>query len=357
MKMKLLNFLIFFLSILLFSSNSFSLTKKSLLKESKIDDTKLSCLYFADGTKLGQVKRDGAYRYINIDNKINTAKKKRDNFKKKYRSESDPILKSGYNTKFKKFKKQFKQLSQCKKYNPAELACEIYESQGTNYKVINGAKCKNQAKSVVGKVLVDRINNTEAICSATLIGPNVFLAAAHCFASEVAISKALVLFQGKSYNVSSWYVNPNYNNIDEYADTSLIYISKNLNVEPMKLVSKNYEAKASELAAIIGHGIASFQPYVTGFYGGFVTLDAVTSSGIAAIYNSKFGDSNTCNGDSGGPLAVYENGSWRLFGVTSFGDDDYCGYFTGAENSWWSKINSPENIDFIESHLATAYDK
>ena len=116
---------------------------------------------------------------------------------------------------------------------------------------------------------------------------------------------------------------------------------------PFKLVSKNYKPSKNEISVMIGHGIANFKPYIVGFYGGFATISKTTQSGIYIAYSSKFGESNTCNGDSGGPLAVYEDGSWRLFGTTSYGDDDYCGYYAKAENSWWSRINSKENIEFF----------
>merc|ERR1719323_1120174 len=39
----------------------------------------------------------------------------------------------------------------------------------------------------------------------------------------------------------------------------------------------------------------------------------------------KTGHSNSCSGDSGGPLACVENGDWVLVGATSFGIAD-CRY-------------------------------
>ena len=344
-----------FVIFLFIVSSSHAITKQDIIKVSSITDTDLSCVYFASETKLGKANANGNYSYLNIDKKLNAYKKKRDRNQSLYLSAQNSTLKKSYQAKYKKFKKIYKQINQCKKYNTATIACEIYEANGINQKVINGAKCQSPSKSIVAKILIDTANN-EGICSGTLIAPNAFLSAAHCFDDDDKIKKVKVVFGGKTYDASEWFINPAYTGQDEKGDISIIYISKNLSTVPFKLVSKQYSPNINEVATVIGYGISSFKPYVVGFYGGFLTISKVTSSGISVVYNKRFGGSNTCNGDSGGPLAVYEKGSWRLYGITSYGDDDNCGFYSGTENSWWSRINSNENIAFLESHFSNIFD-
>ena len=128
-----------------------------------------------------------------------------------------------------------------------------------------------------------------------------------------------------------------------------------------KLVSKNYVPKEGDMVAMIGYGIIKYEnrkalySIKNGLYGGISFISEVTPSSINASYDSTKNISNTCQGDSGGPLAIYQNGTWKLLGVSSYGDDRYCGFFKGHENSWWSKINSKENIEFIEKYLPGIY--
>lgn len=356
-KFKIQYILAFLLTVIVFNlSNSYALTNKDVLKVSEISDTKFLCLYYVNGTKLAQTRNDGSLVFYDINKKLDTFKKKRDNNRVKYLSATGLKSRRSYYSKYIKFKKVFKQVKQCKNYKTGKIACEIFEANNLKYKILNGVKCNNLSESVVGKILININNENEGMCSGILIAPNVFLSAAHCFDDGDKIKSVKVSFAGKKYNATKWYVNPAYNGDSEKGDISLIYIKEVAPYSPFKLVSKNYKPSKNEISVMIGHGIANFNPYIVGFYGGFATISKTTQSGIYIAYSSKFGESNTCNGDSGGPLAVYEDGSWRLFGTTSYGDDDYCGYYSKAENSWWSRINSKENIEFLEDHIPGIFD-
>ena len=150
----------------------------------------------------------------------------------KYLSATSLKSRRSYYSKYIKFKKVFKQVKQCKNYKTGKIACEIFEANNLKYKILNGVKCNNLSESVVGKILININNENEGICSGTLIAPNVFLSAAHCFDDGDKIKSVKVSFAGKKYNATKWYVNPAYNGDSEKGDISLIYIKEVASYSP-----------------------------------------------------------------------------------------------------------------------------
>ncbi len=345
---------IMLITTLFITSSSFSLTTDDLLKVSEIEGTKFSCLYYAMTTKLGELTASGEYKKLDIRKRLLKFKANRILNKKKYLSEKNSSLRKIYYQKFIKFKNAYLQTRDCKNYKTAKISCEIYTAQEPNVKVLYGQTC-NDLTSIVAKIYL-KFSDRSSFCTGTLIAPNAFLTAAHCVYDQ-DLKGISIKFMGNTYDATSWYANPNFNyNNDNFekGDIGLVFINQKLSVQPFPLVDKAFSADEEEVGTMIGHGISDFQPYTMSFSGGFSTITGTTNTGIHVKYNSTFG-SNTCSGDSGGPLAVYVDGTWKLFGVTSWGDDTYCGYYDG-EDSWWSRINSEENIEFLETYLPNIFE-
>ena len=53
-----------------------------------------------------------------------------------------------------------------------------------------------------------------------------------------------------------------------------------------------------------------------------MTVDRVDTNFIYAVFDGT--GSNTCNGDSGGPVFLQEGDTWTIAGVTAGGDTENC---------------------------------
>lgn len=327
---------------------------------------KAYCVSTAAGTLITN-KTEAGYFEI-VDSKV--AKKEVNSLIKQYKKKLAKAKTAKQRKKIlkqiAKYEKTLVSIQTCLKFDVKTLACEIFAGKtfsGINPMVINGAQCTNQNKSVVAKIVLDYGGKEDdsGLCTGTLIGKNVFLTAAHCFkgfqmsAIGPQLPKVNVTIAGKTYVATKWVVNPFWSGNSESGDTALVYIKKNLSKTPLKLIAKDYEPDQGDFAAMIGYGVAKYKNNntpITGYYGGFATLSSITESGLSSIYSKKSKQSTICFGDSGGPLVSWINKAWRIMGTATGGiGDNYCGFYSGSQLARWSKINSPENVAFLEEYL------
>lgn len=379
--MKKSSFIFLVISIFLFSNASFAqsvdVSTSTTIGAKEITDTNYNCLYYPTTTKIATFK--GTYKIAKFENVMKKFRTKRDDYKKKYQQAKNKSRKQKYKKLYQKFNKALKETKTCKNFNTAQLACENFKLQvdvndsritsvnkKINTKVINGGKCDKDTSSSA-KITMTYKDGSTSSCTGTPIKKDVILTAAHCLEDEddegpvVAVK---VKIGGETYQALSWLSNPHYEHgpkdRTEYGDTALVWLSNEIPYMSVPLVSKDTTAKANDVGAIAGYGITEFKTKdeeQTGFKSGFVVISKIISSGIYSNFKNVYRQSNTCQGDSGGAFLVYQSGEWRIFGVTSWGDDDECGFFSKKENSWWSKITSPENVEFIEGALGDIYSK
>ena len=65
------------------------------------------------------------------------------------------------------------------------------------------------------------------------------------------------------------------------------------------------------------------------------------------IVNIVVGGKNTCEGDSGGPMAFLENGRYVLEGIVSWGNKDDC----AAAGSYGGFVRVRNYCDWIDSYV------
>lgn len=376
MKNNTLVFLIIiFFPFYLFADEQETITKSTVLKSESIKDTKYFCVHYPIGTKVATQRANGTFKAVKFQNVKIAMIKKRDTNKARYLSSKTRSDKRKYKKLYNKFKKAYNQIVTCQNFKTAKYACDYFnlekdnqEKRGIYPRVLNGEPC-DALNSVVAKVKMIYENGNFGGCTGTLIKKDVVLTAAHCLApdnDDGLVVQVSITIGGKTYDVKSWYFNPLFSeDTVSDADTGLVFLSKKTSYKPMPLVKKGTSAKNGDVGAIIGYGITKFNFskndkrdfYVDGFQAGFAIIAQATDMGILSKYKNTDGTANTCNGDSGGPIAIYQDGQWRLFGTTSWGDDQYCGYLSGHENSWWSKVDSEKNSAFIEEYLGNIYSK
>ena len=186
--------------------------------------------------------------------------------------------------------------------------------------------------------------NEASLCTGTLIGCQTFLTAAHCADGELDPGDYSVFFQhGGFYSVQSLAIHPDYDPDSLASDVAVFKLGERVTgITPQSL------PQSDPLLLISGSGV---QPgTIVGFgrsgghikdYGlkryGEVQVDYCSPLAevgfenpevLCWIFEDPLGvpgqNSNTCNGDSGGPLFMELDGEQVVAGITSWGTGDDC---------------------------------
>jgi hypothetical protein len=177
-------------------------------------------------------------------------------------------------------------------------------------------------------------NSARLQCSGTMIGCQTFLTAAHCVASSPIPSGYYVFLPHAGiFAVASLVIRPDYD--FPVGDVAVLTLaSPVIGVSPSRIVDDASPPPATP-ATIVGYGRTGGDDTNVDY--GLKRTGRVTTTSCAGISNltslcwtfySPFGpagtNSNTCNGDSGGPLFVSTAGGERLAGITSGGRTATC---------------------------------
>jgi Trypsin len=214
------------------------------------------------------------------------------------------------------------------------------EITGVTYAVGNGlgARIVNGQPTTwypsVGALLYGNGNVFGNWCTATLIGCNTVLTAAHCVADDGDVRNYRMFFQhGGMVKVKSidWqkqdYREPTTKG--EQADIAVITLAETISGIAPHPINEDREHEPNVPGTIVGFGRTGGA--ATDY--GLKRFGAVTSADCGAgfaknemvCWDFNGRDSNTCNGDSGGPLLLSENRPEQVIsGVTSGGRNPTC---------------------------------
>lgn len=196
-------------------------------------------------------------------------------------------------------------------------------------------------------------DNAVIECSGTLIGCRTFLTAAHCISGDVDPSHYWVYLQHAGIvAVSSVATHPSYSPTLSGHDVAVVQLATDVTgIEPTP-INSTHDLGAMGVglgATIVGFGETSVTGLDFGIkrYGAVQTANCVTTltggEGNDKLVCWDFAipvgppgqDSDTCNGDSGGPLFMDFSGVTEVASVTSTGSSPFC---RPLDHSWDASV-------------------
>jgi V8-like Glu-specific endopeptidase len=203
-------------------------------------------------------------------------------------------------------------------------------------RIINGTECLARGSSVVLVRLFDGRGRESGGCSGTVISSRAVLTAAHCLTD---VGSIIVDGAGREMRAASFRAIPGYSerNADS-PDVGVIIMEEPIPLTAVPLLLSR-EVRSGDAGVIAGYGDDE-----RGTYGilraGPITIDEVKARFLVAYYTGT--GSNTCWGDSGGPLLMVSGDRYAIAGVTSGGDSS-C--LRGMSD--FAKITNAEISSFI----------
>ena len=253
-------------------------------------------------------------------------------------------------------------------------ANEPEEKHSINPKIIGGINSTTQKWPwVVALINSSQTDEKGFFCGGTLIAERWVLTAAHCLEKLNSSDLTVILgqdslnnLQGETLRVNRIVIHPFYNKDSLFNDLALVQLSSATQREPLQILDKeSLQNLPNKEAIALGWG------NITTDTRNSVLPDTLQQVSLPIISNALCrytanvfdgmicagvteGGQDTCSGDSGGPLIVFDKTSnhWRHTGITSFGTADEC----GQADFYGIYTRSPEYQDFIKETICTAED-
>lgn len=222
----------------------------------------------------------------------------------------------------------------------------LCNSAGLQPKVFNGASCVSYKSTPVVLLAIQEADGRFSTCSGTRISPNQVLTAAHCVADG---PKRVVAANFKTdtnitgIDATSWVMHPAYSADGFVNDAAVVSFPAGLPNPTMPILASE-SARKGQAVFFAGWGLPSDELAV-----GAANLSSVDSERLSINFDGS--QSNTCSGDSGGPMYRLLAGGAALIGITSNGTTADCG---AGERSNFTNAQTPTVLDFIRAHAPTA---
>ena len=224
-------------------------------------------------------------------------------------------------------------------------AIELKDAAATA-KIVNGTPCSGLNKSPVVVLLKNLPDGKTGLCTGTMLSPNKVLTAAHCLegAASIDILFGTVTDTFAYVTASSWNIHPSFSSTTFTNDVGIVHSPVSLPVPNLPILATS-APKIGDRASIFGYGITTGGNTVDGkLRAGAMTIAGVDSDKIYANFEAS--SSNTCSGDSGGPMLLQVGSQQSIIGTTSYGTSTNCSV---GETSAFMNLQSPSIKSFIRN--------
>lgn len=227
------------------------------------------------------------------------------------------------------------------------VAAERCASAGTQPKIFNGSQCGQPNRSPVVQLAMYQ-GESVYTCSGVMLTPTKVLSAAHCFPAGTQRVTALVHSDSGAVgevSATSWVRHPEY--VGEASnflnDAAVVTLSAAMPNPSMPLLV-SAPSREGDRVFIAGWGLPSTELAV-----GSAVLAGVSELQLLVDFNGQL--SNTCSGDSGGPMYRAVGGRQGVMGLTSSGTTGACGE---ADYSLYTNTQAPSILNFIRAQAPGA---
>ena len=129
---------------------------------------------------------------------------------------------------------------------------------------------------------------------------------------QLLIQKVSLEHHGNRYQVLDYKIHPNIKDEEEivYRDVAIVYVDKDLE-PPYVSIQNSSQLNEHQPIFFMGYGRLVLDNSQIGiFHAGQMKIDSFDTNFFKAKYNGK--GHNTCEGDSGAPVFVEKNNSFKL---------------------------------------------
>ena len=234
---------------------------------------------------------------------------------------------------------------------PQRNACDDIQ---LNAKIIDGTACQMPERSAVTRLVLVDAAGKQAYCTGVLLSSTKILTAAHCFEDSpvrvVAVHGEPLRTAGQ-YEAEGWVLHPNRRSEGLYIvnDVAIVLLAEPIEAPVLPLLIRTSVPKGA-VVSIFGYGQDEAGTFdFEELKSGEMKVAAAERDYLRADF---FGEgSNTCLGDSGGPLLYTVDGVAAVAGITSTGQREDC---LANDQSFFVNLQSVAILNFIQEIVPEA---